>query len=512
MSLLDRVRSILGFALKNPFSFLYLLFQRILNLIFSPAPPPPCSTLRRPRIAVIGAGLTGISSAAHCVGHGFDVKIFEARSKEKGLGGIWSRVNSTSALQIHSLLFRFHPSMKWDSAYPTQNEIREQIVALWKRYGLQGKTVFNTPVTSVKKTSSEQWIINENEAEHGLFDAIIAAVGACGDPAMPYLPGQEKFKGPTLHSSELDGKEFKGKKVLIIGGGASAVEALEYAVSCGAGGIDVLSRSDKWIIPRNVFVDFLLSLNIFGGETSFAWIPEWLLRKFFYRDLDDISPAEIGLYTETPMVSSQLFDQIRSGKARWLRGDIISVEENGIMFNHRAKGVPKGGPGHQALVPGDVIIMAMGYKRPSLSFLPDKVFEGRYGPPNWYLQVFPPQEPSICATNSTYVNAIGTVGSFHIGIYTRLLLMFLVDPLTRPNEHLMKMWIEFTMFMKTFAPTGAFDFFTYTELLYWYCFVSIINPFRWKWVPFVFFGIGRSLPIKVVEQEDRLRGVNGKNK
>lgn len=90
MSLLDRVRSILGFALKNPFSFLYLLFQRILNLIFSPAPPPPCSTLRRPRIAVIGAGLTGISSAAHCVGHGFDVKIFEARSKEKGLGGIWS--------------------------------------------------------------------------------------------------------------------------------------------------------------------------------------------------------------------------------------------------------------------------------------------------------------------------------------------------------------------------------------------------------------------------------------
>lgn len=90
MSVLGGIRSVLVFAVKNPFSFLYLLFQRILDLIFSPLPPPPCSTLRRPRIAVIGAGLTGISSAAHCVGHGFDVKIFEARSKEKGLGGIWS--------------------------------------------------------------------------------------------------------------------------------------------------------------------------------------------------------------------------------------------------------------------------------------------------------------------------------------------------------------------------------------------------------------------------------------
>jgi hypothetical protein len=205
------------------------------------------------------------------------------------------------------------------------------------------------------------------------------------------------------------------------------------------------------------------------------------------------------------MVNSQLFDQIRAGKARWLRGDIVSVEKDGILFNHRAKGVPKGGPGCESLVRGDIIIAATGYKRPSLSFLPDKVFEGRYGPPNWYLQVFPPQDPTICATNSTYVNAIGAVGNYHIGIYTRLLLMFLVDPLTRPQEYLMKTWIEFTRIMKNFAPTGAFDFFTYAELMYWYGFISIINPFRWKWVPFIFFGMFRWLPTTVVEQEDRLR-------
>jgi hypothetical protein len=402
-------------------------------------------------------------------------------------------------------MFRFHPSVKWESAYPTQEQIREQIVSVWKNYDLDKKTVFETPVHSTKKNSSGQWIINDDEAEHGVFDGVIAAVGSCGDPQMPRLPNHDKFKGPTFHSSNLDHKQVKGKKVLIIGGGASAVEALEYAVQCGASEIDVLSRSDKWIIPRNIFVDAILSLNVFGGETSFSWIPEWFLRRLFYRDLDDIAPAGKGLYTDTPMVNSELFDQIRAGKARWLRGDIVQVEEEGILFNHRAKGVPKNGPGHESQVRGDVIIMATGFRRPSLNFLPDKVFEDKYGPPNWYLQVFPPQDPTICATNSTYLNAIGTVGNYHIGIYTRLLLMYLVDPLTRPQEPLMKLWIDFTMFVKRFAPTGAFDFFTYAELIYWYCFVSFVNPFRWKWVPFIFFGLFPGLPLKVVQQEDYVR-------
>jgi hypothetical protein len=83
--------------------------------------------------------------------------------------------------------------------------------------------------------------------------------------------------------------------------------------------------------------------------------------------------------------------------------------------------------------------------------------------------------------------------------------MFLTDPLTRPTEAWMKTWIDFTRFMKRLAPTGAFEFFTYAELIYWYLFVLVINPFRWKWALFVFFGIGRGLPLMVVEQENAFR-------
>ena len=98
-----------------------------------------------------------------------------------------------------------------------------------------------------------------------------------------------------------------------------------------------------------------------------------------------------------------------------------------------------------------------------------------------------------------------TVGSYHIGIYTRMLLMFLVDPLTTPRTWWMKRWVDFTTTIKSLGPTKAFDFFTYSELIYWFTFITLINPFRWKWFLFVFFGIGKNMPTKIVEQEDRLR-------
>ena len=509
--------SLMAQLFDHPVLFLYKVIQYFLSLLLSPTPPPPGATLARPRIAVIGAGLTGVSAAAHIVGHGFDVVIFEAGPREE-LGGIWSvspagspmyastdvqRVNNTSGLQIHSLMYRFHPSVRWETGYPNRQQIVSQITELWKRYGLESRTKFNTRVTSVRKDEKGRWIVND--PSYGRFDGVMAAVGSCGDAAMPHLPGQDKFKGDVYHSSKLDGKDAKGKKVIVVGGGASAVEALEFCAHEGAGQTTILARSEKWIIPRNPLVDMLLALNIFGQETWLSWIPEGLLRRFFYRDLEDMAPSGKGIFSDTPMVNSDVMDKIRSGKAKWLRGDILGVEERGVRYNLRTKGVPKGGPGQEIVVEGDVIIMATGYQRPSLGFLPAEVFQEPYAPPNWYLQTFPPGHMSVCCNNCTFVNAIGTVGNYHVGIYTRLLLMFLVDPLTAPSPRLMRAWIEMTRFLKSRSPIGAFDFFTYGELIYWFVFCIAINPFRWKWAMFVFFGIGTGLPMGIVRGEDRIR-------
>lgn len=73
----------------QPIMWLFEIWQFLLAKLLAPTPPPPRAKLRRPRIAIIGAGLTGVAAASHCVGHGFDCTIFEAGPR-KNLGGIWS--------------------------------------------------------------------------------------------------------------------------------------------------------------------------------------------------------------------------------------------------------------------------------------------------------------------------------------------------------------------------------------------------------------------------------------
>lgn len=90
-------QSLFTLFITNPllylFSTFYVIFQNFIAWVFGPSQFPSDSFdkgLPKRRIAIIGAGLTGVSSAAHCISHGFEVQIFEARGKEKGLGGIWS--------------------------------------------------------------------------------------------------------------------------------------------------------------------------------------------------------------------------------------------------------------------------------------------------------------------------------------------------------------------------------------------------------------------------------------
>jgi hypothetical protein len=85
MSLLSPFFSLL----LQPLFILYQIGQWLISKALSPSPPRPGQNFGRPKIAIIGAGITGVTAAAHCVGHGFEVVIFEAGSEES-VGGIWS--------------------------------------------------------------------------------------------------------------------------------------------------------------------------------------------------------------------------------------------------------------------------------------------------------------------------------------------------------------------------------------------------------------------------------------
>lgn len=101
------------------------------------------------------------------------------------------------------MMYRFHPSVKWDRGYPDRQQILSQVKQLWERYGLDTRTKFNTPIDKVYQDEKGRWIVNDTSNGH--FEGLIAAVGTCGDPKMPTMDGMSKFKGEVYHSSQLTG-------------------------------------------------------------------------------------------------------------------------------------------------------------------------------------------------------------------------------------------------------------------------------------------------------------------
>ncbi|KAJ7074049.1 FAD/NAD(P)-binding domain-containing protein [Mycena amicta] len=507
-------------AIKAIWRVCYILVQHILVAIFKPPPPNSADPLPNPygRVAVIGAGLTGVSSAAHCIAHNFEVVIFEAGPRSC-LGGIWAHENSTSGLQLNSHLYRFHPGVIWRNAFPLRDEILSEVTRIWEEYRLESRTRFETPVTSVKRAEDDQfgrhqWSIND-DAENP-FTAVIVNIGTCGKPKWIHLDGMPKetgpakedsennnnnekdhniFKKPIVHSSELDSdaiseEAIKGKRVVVIGSGASGVEAAETALGRGAGGVVMIARTDKWIIPRNMFFDTFLACQPFGREMPLSFLWEAFIKQWQYHGVKDVVPADIGLFEGTPVVNDAFLGHVRSGACRYVHGDPIRLTKDGVRTNVRERGMKPGDKGTEETIRGDVIVLATGYEKPSIDFLPDELFPEGYERPDLYLQNFSTEDWSVLMTNSSYMSAIGTVGHFHIGIYTRILLTLLLDANARPIPKDMKLWVDVISFIKRGARGGPLGFFTYAELTIWLVTFHLFRLDRLRWLFFIMFGWG----------------------
>ncbi|KAI0759240.1 FAD/NAD-P-binding domain-containing protein [Trametes elegans] len=502
------------------FNLIYVLVQHIIIWLFKPPPPPGPEYPKNPkgRVAVIGAGLTGVSSAAHAIAHGFDVVIYEQGDT---VGGIWAHVNKTSGLQLNSLLYRFHPAVLWSRPFPQRDEILKEIRRIWKEYQLEPRTRFNTPVTSVHRVegtgehlqedpsgSQSKWIVNDGE--DGEFDAVVVTVGTCGEPMRIKFPGlpsseegesdswkggkhqgkEEVFEGDVLHSSELDDALLEGKRIIVVGSGASGVEAVETALSKGATGCVMIARDDKWIIPRNMVVDTLISAQPFGREMPLSVVWEKIVSWWNYRGAPELVPARTGLFEGTPVVNDEFVNIVKNGKCQYVRGDIERFTKGGVRVKVRGR-KDKPGEGKEAReYNGDVVVLATGFKKPQIEFFKEDLFPKGYDRPNLYLQNFSTEDWSVLMTNSAYQNAIGTVGHFHIGIYMRILLTFLMDPDSRPTPKDMKLWVDVIRFVKRGARGGALSFFTYMELTIWLLLFHVFRLDRLKWVFFIMQGWG----------------------
>ncbi len=224
------------------------------------------------RVAVIGAGLSGLRVAEKLLTDGFDVTIYEAGASA---GGVW-RENTYPGcgLDTHPYQYEFPdaPFPGWQKGYANRGDILAYIGWLIDRWHLANRIVWNTQVRGARWDGAlRQWVLDLADGKPGpRADILIAAVGALSKPKVPPIDGIETFAGAIFHTSGWrHDTSLKGRRIGLIGNGSSGVQVAKHLSE--QGNLTLFQRSPAWIVPRRS--DFDKPLIDESHRHLFASIP-----------------------------------------------------------------------------------------------------------------------------------------------------------------------------------------------------------------------------------------------
>ncbi len=205
---------------------------------------------RHARVAIIGAGFSGIGMAIRLLDDGVDD--FYVLERADDLGGTW-RDNTYPGCQcdIPSALysFSFAPNPDWSRLYPLQSEIREYLRRIADERGVVPHIRFGHAVTGAAwDDDARRWRI---ETSHGELtaDVLVGAMGGLTEPKLPDVPGIERFEGTMFHSAQWDhDHDLSGERVAVIGTGASSVQIVPK-IQRQVGALHLFQRTPVWVMP-----------------------------------------------------------------------------------------------------------------------------------------------------------------------------------------------------------------------------------------------------------------------
>jgi cation diffusion facilitator CzcD-associated flavoprotein CzcO len=198
------------------------------------------------RIAVIGAGPSGLVAAKHALEAGFEVTVFEASD---GLGGQWHAFAAHSGVWpgMHTntsrsmTAFSDFPAPAEHPLHPAAEQVRDYLAAYARAFGVERRIRFGCRVRDVRPG----WTVDGEP-----FDGVVIASGRFRRPRVPGIAG--RFTGELLHSFDYPGAApFRDRAVLVYGNGISG---MEIASDLAHGGVPVLSacRKPRYVIQKRV--------------------------------------------------------------------------------------------------------------------------------------------------------------------------------------------------------------------------------------------------------------------
>jgi cation diffusion facilitator CzcD-associated flavoprotein CzcO len=203
------------------------------------------------KVVIIGSGFGGQCAAIRLLERGVtDLRILERRDF---MGGTWCQnTYPGAAVDVQSPLYSISSEpYPWSQMFAEQDELRRYTEMVIDKHGLRDRTDVLANVQRVTwDDGRHRWVI-ETEAR-GTYEAqfLINASGPLSTPVIPSFPGRDTFRGKTFHTNAWDhGYDHRGKRVAIVGSGASAAQVIP-AVAGEVAELHVFQRTPHWVLPR----------------------------------------------------------------------------------------------------------------------------------------------------------------------------------------------------------------------------------------------------------------------
>jgi cation diffusion facilitator CzcD-associated flavoprotein CzcO len=381
------------------------------------------------RIAVVGAGFAGLSSAKVLQQCGFDVTVFE---KAPDVGGVWSRTRRYPGLRTQNNKGTYHLSdLKMPRHYaewPTGEQVQQYLKTYADTFGLVPLLRLSTEVVSARLVDDDSaWELTTRSTDGtgepvtDRFDHLVVANGIFSDPLIPPFAGREEFTaagGRVLAAGEFhELEEARGKHVLVVGYGKSSCD-VSIPLSDIAASTHLVARELLWKMPKKVanVVNYKYLMLTRLGEGLFRYIkpkgferflhgPGNVVRKSMLGNVESVAVKQLRL-RELGLVPDGTFEDIaRSTVSLATDGFFERVAEDRIVV-HRDRvvqelfvedGRPHARLSDGTVLPADLVVCGTGFRQRVPFF--DDVLHARIedGEGNFelYRQILPIEVPHL---------------------------------------------------------------------------------------------------------------------
>jgi cation diffusion facilitator CzcD-associated flavoprotein CzcO len=308
---------------------------------------------------VVGAGPYGLSTAAHLLGRGLRVAVFgkplgmwrDRMPKGMLLRSHWWATNLSDPRRAFGF-GRFFKQSVYEQRYPVPIQAFIDYGLWFQRHVVPH--VDETYVTSIARGAGQFHVTLEDGRELNA-SAVVMATGLFG---YAHRPTEYEGLPATLvsHSSEHnDFGRFRGKQVVVVGGGQSAVEFTALLHEAGAA-VDLVSRRPLLWLPPDRASERTLTERLVAPNASIApgW-PNWILDRFPY------------LFYRFPQGRKDDYNSnYRSGATDWLKHRVMGKarlhESHRVVKLEQADGRVAVSISDGVRLMADHVVLATGYK------------------------------------------------------------------------------------------------------------------------------------------------------